>query len=64
MKYLKNAKMRTVVVDGIPKLALFAERDIQSGSEILFDYGVDDLPWRKSKPCGKYLVKIILAKCF
>lgn len=42
-----NAKMRLIPVDHIPALCLFALRDIQLGEEILYDYGIKDLPWKK-----------------
>lgn len=40
-----------MVVSGTPKLLLFAEKDIQAGEEILYDYGdrrpsaLIDNPW-------------------
>lgn len=42
-----NCKMKTVEVEGIPHLSLFALRDIEPGEEITFDYGKADWPWRK-----------------
>ena len=41
----RNAKMKMVVVDGKPSLCLFAIRDIKSGEELLYDYGMNNLPW-------------------
>ena len=32
---------------GVMRLCLFATKDIVIGSELRFDYGVTDLPWRK-----------------
>ncbi|XP_029943204.1 uncharacterized protein LOC115385360 isoform X2 [Salarias fasciatus] len=45
-----NCKMRTVQVDGIPHLCLFANRDIVPGEELAYDYGDSDWPWRKQIP--------------
>ncbi|KAJ8039228.1 hypothetical protein HOLleu_16877 [Holothuria leucospilota] len=49
-----NCKMKVVVVDGQPKLCLFAIKPIEKDTELRFDYGVKDLPWRKY--VSKYLV--------
>lgn len=51
-----NCKMKVVVVDGQPKLCLFANKPIEKDTELRFDYGVKDLPWRK-------YVSIILGIC-
>ena len=40
-----NAKMKLIVTYNEPHLCLFAERDINKGEEILYRYGVDNLPW-------------------
>ncbi|XP_030586474.1 uncharacterized protein LOC115781159 isoform X6 [Archocentrus centrarchus] len=42
-----NCKMKTVEVEGIPHLCLFALRDIEPGEEITYNYGKADWPWRK-----------------
>ena len=41
--------MRKIVVDGQPRLCLFAKKDITEGTEIRDDYGEPSavLPWRK-----------------
>ena len=41
--------MRKIVVDGQPRLCLFAKKDITEGTEIRYDYGEPSavLPWRK-----------------
>ena len=39
--------MKKVVVDNIPHLCLFATRDITINEELRYDYGLNDLPWRK-----------------
>ena len=41
-----NAKMRLLVMDKKPVLALFAKREINVNEEIRYDYGVNNLPWR------------------
>ncbi|KAJ1519815.1 hypothetical protein ONE63_005067 [Megalurothrips usitatus] len=49
-----NARPRAVLLaDGVPRLFLFADRDIARGEEIVFDYGdarpaaVEENPWLK-----------------
>ncbi|XP_051802894.1 uncharacterized protein LOC110968623 isoform X9 [Acanthochromis polyacanthus] len=42
-----NCKMRTVQLDGMPHLCLFAVQDIVPGDEVTYDYGHCDWPWRK-----------------
>ncbi|KAM4593211.1 uncharacterized protein PAE49_006138 isoform 3-T3 [Odontesthes bonariensis] len=42
-----TCKMRTIQVDGMPHLCLFALRDIVPGEEITYNYGESDWPWRK-----------------
>lgn len=37
--------MKTLDVDEKPVLCLFATKDIPAGSEILYDYGIKNLPW-------------------
>ena len=39
--------MKKVVVDNVPHLCLFAIRDITINEELRYDYGINDLPWRK-----------------
>lgn len=46
-----NAKMKKLVVDGIPRLALFALKSIMPGEEIVYDYGGKMYPWR-SQVCS------------
>lgn len=42
-----TCKMRTIQVDGMLHLCLFALRDIVPGEEITYNYGESDWPWRK-----------------
>ncbi|XP_064653238.1 uncharacterized protein LOC135503564 [Lineus longissimus] len=45
-----NCSMKKVSTEkGSPALCLFANRDIEIGEELRYDYGVDDLPWRQQK---------------
>jgi len=43
-----NSKMKLVLIEGYPRLCLFATCDITEGVEIRYDYGDDDenLYWR------------------
>ena len=45
--YERNARPILLYVDEIPKICLFATRQIMAGEEIRYDYGVGGLPWRK-----------------
>lgn len=47
-KHEVNVKLKTLDVDGSPALCLFALRQIEPGEELLYDYGVDNLPWKTS----------------
>ncbi|XP_033933662.1 N-lysine methyltransferase KMT5A-like [Pseudochaenichthys georgianus] len=44
---MPNCKMRTIVLDGMPHLCLFALSDIAPEEEIFYNYGDADWPWRK-----------------
>lgn len=39
--------MKTIDVDGMPHLCLFAIKDIDPGKEITYNYGNADWPWRQ-----------------
>ncbi len=41
----KAINCKVVVVEGT--LCVFATKDIKSGTELRYDYGTTDLPWRK-----------------
>ena len=43
-----NCKMKKLMIDEKPRLCLYALRDLVVGEQLLYDYGVVDLPWRKS----------------
>ena len=43
----QNSTIKPVIVRGKPHLAVFAQRNIKKGEEILYDYGVTSLPWRE-----------------
>ncbi|XP_033096047.1 uncharacterized protein LOC117100453, partial [Anneissia japonica] len=42
-----NSVMKKIDVDGKQHLCLFAKCDICAGTELRYDYGVPNLPWRK-----------------
>ena len=42
--------VKKVVVHSLPHLCLFALKDITFGTELRYDYGVKDLPWRMKLP--------------
>lgn len=42
-----NIKLSVIDVEGNPSLCLFALCDINQDEELLYDYGVDNLPWKK-----------------
>ena len=39
--------MRKVTINGQVQLCLFAAQNIEPNTELRYDYGVPDLPWRK-----------------
>ncbi|XP_065068901.1 uncharacterized protein LOC135694139 isoform X1 [Rhopilema esculentum] len=45
--------MQKVMVGQVPHLCLFATRTITQGEELRYDYGLDDLPWRKQEGVAK-----------
>nr|XP_034299375.1 uncharacterized protein LOC105334630 isoform X2 [Crassostrea gigas] len=59
----RNASVKCLSSEGKPYLALFADREIEIGEEIRYDYGVPDLPWRKQgKECKKGKKETFCAK--
>ena len=48
-----NCKITVVDVSSRPHLCLFAIRDIQEGEELRYDYGVPNLPWRRTHRTGR-----------
>lgn len=58
----ENCKMKLVPYCNTPHLCLFTTRDIEINTELRYDYGVKDLPWRpgQTKKTGKnYLIRIL-----
>lgn len=55
-----NCKMKKVTVDGIPRLGLFALVNIKENDELRYDYGCNDVPWRKVK----VFINILLLYCY
>ncbi|XP_039526242.1 uncharacterized protein LOC120478421 isoform X3 [Pimephales promelas] len=45
-----NCRMKLIEVEGKPHLCLFALKEITAGTEITYDYGGKDWPWRKEIP--------------
>lgn len=48
-----NCKMKKLEVSGRVWLCLFATKNILPNTELRYDYGVKDLPWRFN--CGMFL---------
>eukprot|EP00112_Aurelia_sp_Birch-Aquarium-sp1_P010795 Seg2294.2 transcript_id=Seg2294.2/GoldUCD/mRNA.D3Y31 product="N-lysine methyltransferase KMT5A-A" protein_id=Seg2294.2/GoldUCD/D3Y31 len=44
-----NCVMRKKLLSGVPLLCLYALEDLESNTELRYDYGVNDLPWRGEK---------------
>ena len=42
-----NARMRKRIVNSIPRLCLFASRDIGQGEEVRYSYGPGHYTWRQ-----------------
>lgn len=42
-----NCRMKLIEAEGKPHLCLFALKEIAAGSEITYDYGGKEWPWRK-----------------
>ena len=42
-----NCKIKMIEIDGIPRLCLFAIRDIAQNEELRYNYDAPHLPWRK-----------------
>lgn len=53
-----NCKMKRLDVNGKPHLCLFAIEDIETGTEITYDYGKSEWPWRAL--VSKYSVRLVL----
>lgn len=49
---LANCTAKAVFLAGKPRILVFANRPIIKGSELRYDYGVKDLPWRKVRSAG------------
>jgi len=45
------AKMKVMVIDGLPHLCLFALADISAGTQVLYDYGIKNLPFEDRVSC-------------
>ncbi|KAK3085669.1 hypothetical protein FSP39_006918, partial [Pinctada imbricata] len=52
-----NSAMKLKVINGYPRLCLFATRDININEELRYDYGDNDLPWREDTRKRKKMKK-------
>ena len=43
---MANCMAKSVLVNDTPHIVLFAAHDIEENTELRFDYGSGDLPWR------------------
>jgi hypothetical protein len=53
-----NAKMEKITVGKIPHLSLFAAQNISIGQQVTYDYGDENVWWRKVNTI------IILTNCY
>ena len=44
---LANCKPKASLLAGRPRVLLYATKAITAGTELVYDYGGGDLPWRK-----------------
>lgn len=51
-----NVKPSILDFEGTPVICLFALTDIAEGEELLYDYGVSNLPWKQQ---AKVKIKVI-----
>ena len=42
-----NSTMKRIAVKGRTYLCLFAVKDLEENTELRYEYGLTDLPWRK-----------------
>jgi SET domain-containing protein len=42
-----NCYAKSLFICGQPRVLIFAGKDIKAGSELRYDYGGQDLPWRE-----------------
>jgi len=49
---LANCIAKAVFMSGKPRILIFAIKHIKKDTELRYDYGVKDLPWRKVRPAG------------
>jgi len=53
-----NCVAKAAFVCGLPRVLLFALKDITANSELRYDYGGDNLPWRKVR-IGGFSVNLV-----
>ena len=49
---MANCQMRKIPTGGEVYLCLFAIKNIPARTELRYDYGISDLPWRKTGKSG------------
>ena len=54
-----NCVMRKKLLDGVPVLCIYALKDLESNTELRYDYGVDSLPWRGKRVRRIYIVLLL-----
>ncbi|XP_056014856.1 N-lysine methyltransferase KMT5A-A-like [Ostrea edulis] len=54
---LNNCVMKLLTVENNPRLCLSANRNIERGEELRYDYGETNLPWRQV--CDKLFISIV-----
>lgn len=56
-----NAKMLIKTFDSKPILCLYATKDIEKDSEVLYDYGIKNLPWVKQASKKIFFNKVYIS---
>lgn len=63
-----TAKPKVIEIDGVPHVCFFASRDMNAGEELLFDYGIRNLPFkdmvRHITYCTHLLHKMSVNECY
>lgn len=55
----QNARVKVMTgKDGQPILTICSIRQIEEGEEILYDYGIDNLPWVSFAPVFSYVESV------
>ncbi|XP_078322112.1 N-lysine methyltransferase KMT5A-A-like [Crassostrea virginica] len=62
--FMCNSTMKLKIFNSYPRLCLFANRQINKGEEVRYDYGEKDVPWRKKEVQYTYYSSIFLSNNF